>query len=167
MFCPRPLLDRKPERLVVTGLRCCLAGYDFGDIECWETAWRSYRDELGTVHARQLIGELQFWVRTIRAEAVRPLTVYPYGCTHVCRDECMALSLIAALQDRDTSTAFMAAYYLSGGAARDAAVELVASGEAFAALLFTAGQKLLSVPPGVVLAIACHDCEPSLSTSLH
>ena len=31
--CPFKLLDRKPERLVVTGLRCCVAGYNFGDIE--------------------------------------------------------------------------------------------------------------------------------------
>ena len=32
--CPLPkLLDYKPERLVVSGFRCCMAGYEFGDIE--------------------------------------------------------------------------------------------------------------------------------------
>lgn len=158
--CPLKLLDRKPERLVVTGLRCCMAGYNFGDIDCWETAWRSYCMELGTSDARRLMGELQYWVRTMRAESARPLDVFPHGCGHVCRDECMALSLIAALQDNDQPTAILAARHLGGSVEGDAPVSLAASGQGYADALKSAGQRLLSVPASVVLSIAAFGSGP-------
>jgi len=152
--CPLKLLDRKPERLVVTGLRCCVAGYNFGDIDCWETAWRSYCMELGTSDARRLMGELQYWVRSLRAESVRSLDVFPHGCGHVCRDECMALSHIAALQDNDLSTALLAARHLSGMIEGEPPLSLAVAGQGYADALIEAGQKLLSVPASVVLSIA-------------
>ena len=190
--CPFKLLDRKPERLVVTGLRCCVAGYNFGDIEpfpigleqsdrvkrldyiysgalpyrqsrttlagsaldCWETAWKSYCMELGTDDARRLMGELQYWVRMIRSESLRPLDVFPHGCGHVCRDECMALSLIAALQDNDLATAILAARHLAGVIDGEAPLSLATSGQGYADALMSAGQKLMSVPASVVLSIA-------------
>lgn len=157
--CPLKLLDRKPERLVVTGLRCCIAGYNFGDIDCWETAWRSYSMELGTDDARRLMGELQYWVRVMRAEGSRPLSVFPHGCGHVCRDECMALSLIAALQDNDRPTAILAARHLSG-AQGEAPAALAQAGQAYADTLKAAGQKLMSVPASVVLSIAAFGSGP-------
>lgn len=154
------LLDRKPERLVVTGLRCCMAGYNFGDIECWETAWRSYTMELGTDDARRLMGELQFWVRTLRAESSRPLSVLPHGCVHVCRDECMALSLIAALQDHDQAAALLAARHLSGAAEGEVSLALTAAGQSYADALIATGQKLLSVPAQVIHSIAAFGSGP-------
>jgi hypothetical protein len=45
--CFGDFLDRQPERLVVTGYRCCMAGYDFLDVACWEAAWASYIGEVG------------------------------------------------------------------------------------------------------------------------
>jgi hypothetical protein len=158
--CPFKLLDRKPERLVVTGLRCCVAGYTFGDIDCWETAWRSYCAELGTSDARRLMGELQYWVRMIRAESQRPLDVFPHGCGHVCRDECMALSLIAALQDNDLSTAILAARHLAGATEGEAPLSLATSGQGYADALMSVGQKLMSVPASVVLSIAAFGSGP-------
>lgn len=155
------LLDRKPERLVVTGLRCCMAGYAYGDIECWETAWRSYAMELGTDDARRLMGELQFWVRTLRAESARPLSVFPYGCAHVCRDECMALSLIAALQDHDQPAALLAARHLSGATAAAAPLAVAAAGQSYAEALAAAGQKLASVPASVIHSLAAFGSGPS------
>ncbi|MBK1871166.1 hypothetical protein [Taklimakanibacter albus] len=159
--CPLKLLDRKPERLVVTGLRCCMAGYAYGDIECWETAWRSYSMELGTDDARKLMGELQYWVRTLRAHSTRPLSVFPHGCGHVCRDECMALSLIAALQDHDQPAALLAARHLSGAHEGDAPLELAAAGRSYADALIAAGQKLLSVPASVIHSIAAFGSGPA------
>ena len=158
--CPLKLLDRKPERLVVTGLRCCMAGYAFGDIDCWETAWRSYCSELGTADARRLMGELQYWVRCLRAESNRPLDVFPHGCGHVCRDECMALSLIAALQDNDLGTAVVAARHLSGQVDGEAPVALAIAGQGYADALIGAGQKLVSVPASVVHSIAAFGSGP-------
>jgi hypothetical protein len=152
--CPLKLLDRRPERLVVTGLRCCMAGYDFGDIECWETAWKVYSSELGTADARRLTAELQYWVRTIRAETLRPLELFPHGCAHVCRDECMALSLVAALQDGDCKTACLAGQFLTGKAREEMDAPMIAAGKLYAEAPSSAGQKLLSVPENVVHAIA-------------
>lgn len=152
--CPLKLLDRKPERLVVTGLRCCMAGYNFGDIDCWETAWRSYCMELGTDNARRLMGEVQYWVRCLRAECARPLDVFPHGCIHVCRDECMALSLVAALQDNDLGTALLAARHLSGRVDGEAPLSLAVAGQSYADALIAAGQKLMSVPASVIHSIA-------------
>jgi hypothetical protein len=157
--CPARLLDRKPERLVVTGLRCCMAGYAYGDVDCWETAWQAYCGELGTADARRLMGELQFWVRTLRSESARSIDVFPHGCSNVCRDECMALSLIAALQDRDEPTAYLAAHHLAGDIGEDQRRAVVGSGRSYAETLAAAGQKLMSVPPSVVLAIAAHGSE--------
>lgn len=168
MSCPLKLLDRKPERLVVTGLRCCMAGYAYGDIDCWETAWRSYCRELGTSDARQLMGELQYWVRCIRAESIRQLDVFPYGCGHVCRDECMALSLIAALQDNDLGAALLAARHLSGHLEGDAPLTLTVAGQGYADALLGAGQKLMSVPASVIHSIAAFGSGPSpASESIH
>jgi hypothetical protein len=152
--CPLKVLDRRPERLVITGLRCCMAGYDFGDIDCWETAWKIYSSELGTAEARRLTAELQFWVRTIRAECQRPLELFPHGCAHVCRDECMALSLIAALQDRDCATACLAGGFLTGRVSEAADAPVISAGRTYAEALSAAGQKLMSVPESVVHAIA-------------
>lgn len=161
MNCPLKLLDRKPERLVVTGLRCCMAGYNFGDIDCWETAWRSYSMELGTSDARRLMGELQYWVRCLRAESIRPLDVFPHGCGHVCRDECMALSLIAALQDNDLGTAVLAARHLSGLIDGEPPLSLTVAGQGYADALLGAGQKLMSVPASVVHSIAAFGSGPA------
>jgi hypothetical protein len=161
MNCPLRLLDRKPERLVVTGLRCCMAGYNFGDIDCWETAWRSYSMELGTSDARRLMGELQYWVRCLRAESVRSLDVFPHGCGHVCRDECMALSLIAALQDNDLGTAILAARHLSGLIDGEPPLSLTVAGQGYADALIGAGQKLMSVPASVVHSIAAFGSGPA------
>jgi hypothetical protein len=157
--CPARLLDRKPERLVVTGLRCCMAGYAYGDVDCWETAWRAYCGEVGTADARRLMGELQFWVRTLRAESARSIDLFPHGCGNVCRDECMALSLIAALQDHDEPTAYLAAHHLAGDIGEEPRRAVVGSGRSYAEMLAASGQKLLSVPPSVVLAIAAHGSE--------
>jgi hypothetical protein len=152
--CPLKLLDRRPERLVITGLRCCMAGYDFGDIDCWETAWKVYSSELGTTDARRLTAELQFWVRTIRAECQRPLELFPHGCAHVCRDECMALSLVAALQDCDVATACLAGRFLTGRLREEPDAPVMSAGKSYAEALSAAGQRLLSVPESVVHAIA-------------
>ena len=103
------LLDRPAERLVVTGFRCWMAGYEYGNIECWEVAWNEYARELGAAGARRAFGDLQYWIRTIRDAAHRNIECFPYCCNCVCRDECIALSIISALQNGNRGLARMAA----------------------------------------------------------
>lgn len=55
------------EWLVGVGFRCWLAGYDTGDIACWETGWNAYARVLGTERAKRAVTELACWVRAVRA----------------------------------------------------------------------------------------------------
>jgi hypothetical protein len=71
----------------------------------------------------------------------------------------MALSLIAALQDHDEPTAYLAAHHLAGDIGEEPRRAVVASGRSYADMLAASGQKLLSVPSSVVLAIAAHGSE--------
>ena len=51
------------EWLVGVGFRCWLAGYDTGDIACWETGWNEYSRVLGTERAKRAVTELACWVQ--------------------------------------------------------------------------------------------------------
>src|SRR5262249_805825 len=82
--------------LVGVGFRCWLAGYDTGDIACWETGWNAYARTLGAKRAKRAVTELACWVRAVRASASRKIEDYPFGCAGFCPDEVMAVSLIAA-----------------------------------------------------------------------
>ena len=51
-------LDRGPEHLVGIGFRCWLAGYETGEIACWEQAWTAYAAALGPIDAKRALGDL-------------------------------------------------------------------------------------------------------------
>ena len=140
------LVTRTAERLVLTGVRCWMAGYEHGDIQCWETAWRHYSSVVGARDGRWLLSELQYWVRVLRDVAVRPIAFYPHCCRHVCADECVGLSLLAAYQRQDLATARGAAYRLSGLNPSAAFNLLIDASSSFATALSGAGQHLLPVP---------------------
>lgn len=89
---------REPERLVGLGFRAWLAGYETGDISCWEQAWSIFSSSLGTRQARPALTDLSCWVRAIRNGACRKIEVYPGQCAGFCRDECMAIAMVAASQ---------------------------------------------------------------------
>ncbi|MBL4786310.1 MAG: hypothetical protein JKY49_12865 [Cohaesibacteraceae bacterium] len=101
------------EHLVVDGFRYWNAGFDTGQIECWELARKAYENALDPQLAKRALGELSTWVRTSRKSAGRQFETLPYGCLRLCRDECAARRLIAACQHNDEQ------------AKRDAALDLV------------------------------------------
>ena len=151
------LLDLCPERLVVVGFRSWMAGYEHGSIECWEVAWNLYAGELEPYHARRAFGDLQYWVRAVRNSSERPIGCFPHCCRRVCRDECMALSVVSALQHGARDVARTAAHYLTGSRSSDAVTTVTAAAAAFSASLLDAGQKLTEVTPSVVETIATYD----------
>src|SRR5689334_24415581 len=59
-----PAIGRSPEQLVGIGFRCWLAGYETGEIACWEQAWTAYADVLGNADAKRALGDLSCWVRS-------------------------------------------------------------------------------------------------------
>ena len=98
--CPFAFLPvlKTPEKLVGVGFRSWIAGYQTGEIACWEEAWKAYSDALGPAPAREVVSTLACWVRSIKENARREIEVFPVGCRGFCHDECVAISMVAACQ---------------------------------------------------------------------
>ena len=87
-----------PERLVGLGFRFWMQGRADGNIACWERAWSLYSGMFGPARARIAVGELSGWVAALDTKARRRIEVGRDGCGAFCRDECIAISMIAACQ---------------------------------------------------------------------
>lgn len=146
-----PVLSRQPERLVVEGMRYWLNGYLTGSIDCWELGWSLFSREIGSRDARRLFGDLSYWVRETRFAAERPLACFPYGCQCLCRDECLALSVVASAQNGASDVCRFAATQLVGEQAAEPAEKAAL---VFAEALDAVHQRLLPIPASVVEDVA-------------
>jgi hypothetical protein len=88
----------EPERLVGLGFRYWMLGRKTGDIGSWERAWHLYCGVFGQCGARLAVGSLSCWVGAVNRSAQRDIQVFPQDCSSFCRDECIAVSMIAACQ---------------------------------------------------------------------
>lgn len=129
----------KTERLVGIGFRCWLAGYDTADISCWETGWNYYANELGAADAKIAVSELACWVRNLRKSSCRKISYYPYGCQGFCKDECVAISMVAASQHSACPAMRACAFALLGSSDIDGVVDSAIS---FASVLSASGHML-------------------------
>jgi hypothetical protein len=86
------------ERLVGLGFRCWLSGFRTGDIGCWEIAWNAYAAALGDGRAQAATRELAQWVRTVHVSAQRRIELSQPRSPDFCRDERLAISMVAASQ---------------------------------------------------------------------
>ena len=136
------------ERLVGVGFRCWLAGYETGDISCWESGWNAYAVALGPSHAKRAVTELACWVRALRAAASRKIEYSPVGCPGFCADECMAIALIAASQHHRCPAMRACALALTGSELVDPVID---AANGFADALQDAEQVL---SPDAVAALA-------------
>jgi hypothetical protein len=127
------------EWLVGVGFRCWLAGYDTGDIACWENGWNEYNRLLGPSRAKRAVTELACWVRAVRSSASRTIEYSPFGCSGFCPDECMAISLIAASQHHRCPAMRACALALTGS---DLVEPVIDAANAFADALQDADQRL-------------------------
>lgn len=93
---PPPLLQA--ERLVGVGFRCWMKGIETGDIEHWQTAFAEFAGCVGVDNAKSLVPGLSNWVRAVQDSAQRPIEIAPRGCSQFCRDECLAIAMVAACQ---------------------------------------------------------------------
>lgn len=89
---------REPERIVGLGFRYWMLGLNSGDIGCWEKAWCLYSGLFGAASAKVAVTGLASWVGALHTASCRPITVLPERCPRFCRDECIAVSMIAACQ---------------------------------------------------------------------
>ena len=137
------------EWLVGVGFRCWLAGYDTGDIACWENGWNEYARALGTERAKRAVTELACWVRAVRTTASRKIEYSPFGCPGFCADECMAISLIAASQHHRCPAMRACALALTGSDLVDPVID---AANAFADVLQEADQRLSSEAVAALMA---------------
>jgi hypothetical protein len=135
--------------LVGVGFRCWLAGYDTGNIACWENGWNAYSRALGAKRAKSAVTELACWVRAVRAAASRKIEYCPVDCRGFCPDECMAISLIAASQHHRCPAMRACALALTGSDLVDPVID---TAKAFADVLQDADQRLS--PEAVAALIA-------------
>lgn len=86
------------ERLVGVGFRYWMTGLDTGDIECWQSAFSEFAGSVGIDGAKALMPGLSNWVRAVRSSAERPIAIAPRTCNRFCRDESLAIAMVAACQ---------------------------------------------------------------------
>lgn len=128
-----------PEWLVGMGFRCWLAGYDTGDITCWENGWSTFNRVLGPACAKRAVTELACWVRATRAAASRKIEYNTLKSRRFCADECMAMSLIAASQHHRCPAMQACALALTGSDTVDPVID---AASAFADALNEADYRL-------------------------
>jgi hypothetical protein len=128
-----------PERLVGFGFRLWLNGFRTGDISNWETAWSTYAGTIGASAARTTVGQLASWVRAIDSTAQRRLVTAAADAPRFCRDECVAIAMIAACQHHACPAMRACAFALLGCSMIE---EVVEGAESFARALRAADQVL-------------------------
>lgn len=150
-----PLIgERGAERLIGLGFRYWVAGYKSGDIDLWEEAWRIYSSALGPNAARTAVSELSAWVRAVSAAARREIEVCAGDCAGFCRDECLAVSMIAACQHNTCPAMRACAFALIESSLID---EVVHHAESFAVTMRGLDQML---SPGLIVNAAAYASPP-------
>jgi hypothetical protein len=127
------------DRLVGFGFRHWLHGYRTGDISCWEKVWSSYSGVMGSQAAKGTLCRLSGWVRAIDTNSHRLVQTSPTDCAAFCRDECVAISMIAACQHNVCPAMRACAFALLGCSMID---EVVHVAEGFAISMREADQVL-------------------------
>jgi hypothetical protein len=130
---------KSADHLVAIGFRNWMAGYHTGNIEHWEETAHHYEDRLGSLRSVETVKALATWVRCINAATRRDIEVFPPTCTSFCRDECLAVAMVAASQHQIDVAARSSAEVLTAGGYVD---EVLESAECFAAILRMMGQTL-------------------------
>jgi hypothetical protein len=122
------LSDRsQSEWVVATAVRCRLAGYEFGDIACWELCSDLLEQRLGA-YGPLVEAELSGFVRKLRRLMDRPFEYHPHPTRALASDEALLLDLIAQAG--------------RGGDARALAGRLCPDPDALAALAATTAARL-------------------------
>lgn len=146
--CPfrKPGCYGNAERLVGLGFRHWMLGATTGDIAHWERAWSLYSGVCGVAGGRIAVDALSQWVKSVGQSARRPITVACDRPGTFCRDECLAISMIAACQHQTCPAMRACAFALIEDSGIDAVVD---HAQAFADTLSALEQTLT---PGAIVA---------------
>lgn len=144
-------LDRRAERLVVEAFRRWKMGGESGSCGNFDRTAEFFIDELGPAEGRRLFLAFLRWLGTIDGFREGPALASPVECPRLCRDECMALAMVAAAQAADREGVEAATGRL---VEPEGLAPAVAAAEHFAAALASGGHHLLPIPAAVVRDIA-------------
>ncbi len=154
--CPRVTESSSAaERLIGLGFRFWIQGYQSGNIENWQEAWRIYSDALGPQRAKAAVTELSAWVRAVSAASRRCIKVSEGHCPGFCRDECLAMSMIAACQHNTCPAMRACAFALIESSLID---EVVHHAETFAITMRGLDHVL---PPSYIVNAAAYSSAPA------
>ena len=101
------------EALVGAGFRCWLRGYQSGDFASWQRCWDLYCGEL-PCNAQAAVADLAGWVNAVRCCGLRDIELLPEDCRAFGRDECLAVTLVAASEHRHCPAMRLCANLLLG-----------------------------------------------------
>lgn len=150
---PQQLLDHRAERLALTGYRCSMAGYEHGDPQCWDDLWTAYVQDGGLAFACASMGSLHYFVRSLRARLGQGLSYYPQSCRRLCRQECLVMTLLSAVQHDDADVVEYSLQQLTGAPSSAPDSSVVCAARQFVDHLSQSQLHLLPVPLGVIQSI--------------
>ncbi len=138
---PGPTACLRPEHLVGLCFRRGVAALETKETCYWEFAWQALAEVAGPERATELVAELLLWCQSVRKSSGRRIETLPLGCPGFCRDECLAISMIAASQNGVCPALRACAFALLGSNRLDEPIETAAR---FGRGLAEAGQILSS-----------------------
>lgn len=156
-------LARVPEGLVVGGYRGWLHFAAMRDVSRLEAVWNEFNTRLDPNAAGLAMAGLERLIRQLGSCAACPLRFHCQGVKHLCRDECLMLSLISGLQNGEDEAAFLSALGLTSA---DRASTIVTAGGEFAMALKISGHQLLPIHADTVRWLATGRSQPA-KTTLH
>ena len=90
--------DFRVAQMVGRSFRCGMLARREASGLSWSYAWQEIAGVAGAAQADGLIAALGTFVDTVDGTATRRIEVLPKGCPGLCRDECLAVSIVAASQ---------------------------------------------------------------------
>lgn len=94
------VLHNPPDIFVGVGFRYWLTGLRTGELAHWERAFSLAEQTLGLAAARDVCRDFSQWVRVLSERSRRDLHVLGPGSRCFCRDECVAMAVVAAHQHK-------------------------------------------------------------------
>lgn len=92
------VLHNPPDIFVGRGFRFWLTGFRTGELAHWERAFTLAEETVGLTAARDVSRDFSQWVRLLSEHSRRDLHVLEAASHCFCRDECIAMALVAAHQ---------------------------------------------------------------------
>lgn len=133
------------EQLVGLGFRGWTTGIQNGDLDVLADVWRLYSRAMPVNRAQAAVGCLATWVKAVCASSRQGVVVAPPGACGYCRDECLAISMIAASQHNTCPAMRACAFALIEATALD---EVLHHTETFAVMMRSLDQV---VPTGWIV----------------